>query len=81
MGTCITQETKQADMWDKIDKKEAEQEAMTAADRRKLEAAKEDVNEEIKLLEEKIQLAEMVILIFVYARYLIYFLLNKTNFR
>lgn len=52
-------ETKQADMWDKIDKKEAEQEAMTAADRRKLEAAKEDVNEEIKLLEEKIQLAEM----------------------
>ena len=55
-----TQETKQAGMWEKVDKKEAEHEAQTAADRKRLEAAKDGVNNEIKLLEEKIELAEMV---------------------
>jgi len=52
-------ESKQAEMWDKINQKEAEQVALTAADRRKLETAKDEVNQEIRLLEEKMELAEM----------------------
>ena len=47
-------------MWDKINQKEAEQVALTAADRRRLESAKAEVNQEIRLLEEKMELAEMV---------------------
>ena len=54
------QESKQAEMWDKINQKEAEQVALTAADRRRLETAKDEVNQEIRLLEEKMELAEMV---------------------
>ncbi|XP_063692484.1 pinin-like [Bolinopsis microptera] len=53
-------ESKQAKMWDKINQKEAEQVALTAADRRRLETAKDEVNQEIRLLEEKMELAEMV---------------------
>ena len=47
-------------MWDKINQKEAEQVALTAADRRRLESAKDEVNQEIRLLEDKMELAEMV---------------------
>lgn len=54
-----TAESKQAEMWDKINQKEAEQVALTAADRRRLESAKAEVNQEIRLLEEKMELAEM----------------------
>jgi len=54
-----TSESKQAEMWDKINQKEAEQVALTAADRRRLETAKDEVNQEIRLLEDKMELAEM----------------------
>ena len=57
----LTQESKQAEMWDKINQKEAEQVALTAADRRRLETAKAEVSQEIRLLEEKMELAEKVI--------------------
>ena len=48
-------------MWDKINQKEAEQVALTAADRRRLETAKAEVSQEIRLLEEKMELAEKVL--------------------
>ena len=47
-------------MWGKVEKKEAQEAAKTAEDRQKLVKCKGEVHNEIRLLEQQMELAQMV---------------------
>eukprot|EP00116_Pleurobrachia_bachei_P002613 sb/3462875/ len=50
---------KQQEMWGKVEKKEAQEAAKTAEDRQKLVRCKGEVHNEIRLLEQQMELAQM----------------------
>lgn len=73
------QEEKQAVVLEKIQKKEVEQKVQSAAERKKLFQCKDGVKDEIKLLEEQMNLTEMKVLCEAERDKLVQFIQTKTG--